>query len=93
MTRIPEGNVEHDVKGAPFGIGDLVRIIYATDETFDLKFMGKTGAIVRFNYSCSCGQSYPDNPMIGVEFTDGLIEEFWKEEIVLLRNLIGEYDS
>ena len=28
-----------------------------------------------------CGQRFPDDPMIGVRFPDGALQEFWREEL------------
>jgi len=70
-----------NVDGAPFRIGDLVRIVRLSDSTADGDFLNKYGRIVYFEYSCGCGQSYPDDPMIGIQFAGGGIAEFWKEEI------------
>ena len=65
-------------------IGDRVRIGEGTDETFDSRFRRKTGIVKRLDYSCGCGQSYPDDPMIGVSFPDGQYEEFWTEELEII---------
>jgi len=64
-----------------FKIGQTVKIIKISDETGDKKYLNKIGVVKYFDYDCGCGQSYPDDPMIGVKFADGEIEEFWKEEI------------
>jgi hypothetical protein len=69
-----------NVDGAPFRIGDLVHIVRLSDSTADADFLRKCGRIVHFEYSCGCGQKYPDDPMIGINFA-GEIAEFWKEEI------------
>ena len=82
MKKIPQGKIRKNISGAPYEISNLVKISSATDETFDHKFMGRVGAIVHYDYSCGCGQSFPDDPMIGVEFSDNMIEEFWKEEMI-----------
>lgn len=72
--------IRTDVDGAPFRIGDVVRIVRLSDSTADTDFLRKRGRIVYFEYSCGCGQKYPDDPMIGINFA-GEITEFWKEEI------------
>ena len=74
-------SIYHDVEGAPFQIGDRVFIGKGTDETFSQENLGKTGMVVYFEYSCGCGQSFPHDPMIGVRFPDGTVDEFWREEI------------
>jgi hypothetical protein len=69
-----------DIPGAPFRIGDEVQVVRLSDETAYAKFLGRCGQVLYFDYSCGCGQRYPDDPMIGVQFLDGSAE-FWKEEI------------
>ena len=66
-----------------FRIGDTVFVNSLSDETGLPKYLDQTGQIVYFNYDCGCGQSYPNDPMIGIIFSDGEIEEYWKEEIVM----------
>ena len=61
-------------------IGQMVRVIGATDDTIDVSYWGRTGKVSYFDYNCGCGQSEGD-PMIGVEFGENDIEEFWKEEL------------
>ena len=73
--------IQRDIRGAPFKIGDCVRVMSGTDETFDPRFVGRVGTVHYFEYECGCGQSYPDDPMIGVQFRGGEGEEFWKEEL------------
>ena len=72
-----------DVPGAPFRIGEAVMVVSATDETCDERCLGMRGTILFFEYSCGCGETYPDDPMIGVKFADGTREEFWREELAL----------
>ncbi|MBI2683203.1 MAG: Carotenogenesis protein CarS [Acidobacteriales bacterium] len=72
--------LRRDVPGAPFRIGQQVRVVAGTDETFDKRFLGKLGTVEYFEYNCGCGQSYPHDPMIGVRFGRKL-EEFWVEEL------------
>jgi hypothetical protein len=87
-----------DVGGAPFKIGDRVRVTRGADETFDASYKGCTGIVEYFEYGCGCGQSYPRDPMIGVRFRSGLAE-FWREELALnepkarrLRRVIASAD-
>jgi CarS bacterial SH3 domain len=75
-----------DVKGAPFKMGDWVRVIRGSDDTFDPSYKGRVGIVEYFEYGCGCGQSYPHDPMIGVRFYK-TIAEFWKEE--LIRSRVG----
>jgi hypothetical protein len=70
-----------DVPGAPFKIGTSVRVARLADETANRAWLGRTGTVKFFNYDCGCGQSFPDDPMIGVELPSGKVEEFWKEEL------------
>lgn len=51
------------------------------DDTFAIQYVGLEGRVKYFDYDCGCGQTYPNDPMIGVEFSNGEIEEFWKEEV------------
>lgn len=76
-----------DVEGAPFKIGDLVTVLDNPniDETFNYDFSGKRGAIEYFEYDCGCGQTFPDDPMIGVRFANKQIAEFWKDELQLFK--------
>ena len=69
-----------DIDGAPFCLGDKIRVVRLSDETAATEFLGYRGHVLYFDYSCGCGQTYPNDPMIGIQFTNG-IAEFWKEEI------------
>ena len=73
----------NDISGAPFNIGDSVLILNNpnNDLTFDEFFIYKKGVVKYFEYNCGCGQSFPNDPLIGVLFPDKRVEEFWKEEI------------
>jgi hypothetical protein len=73
----------YNIDGAPYKIGQKVKVLNNPniDDTFDIKFINKTGEIVFFEYDCGCGQTFPKDPMIGVKFSDGSIDEFWKEEL------------
>ncbi len=86
MKNVPQGKISKNIKGAPYEISNHVKIRFAADETFDHKFLGRVGTIVHYDYSCGCGQSFPDDPMIGVEFNDNMIEEFWKEEMIHIKD-------
>jgi hypothetical protein len=72
-----------DIDGAPYKIGQKVKVLNNPnkDDTFDMKLVDKTGEIIFFEYDCGCGQTFPTDPMIGVKFSDGSIDEFWKEEL------------
>ena len=43
--------------------------------------VGVRGTVTHLDYACGCGQSYPDDPMIGVLLDVGIREEFWREEL------------
>lgn len=70
-----------DVPGAPFKIGDRVVVSGFDDETAETKYANEIGQVVYFEYECGCGQHYPDDPMIGIQFGNAEIEEFWKTEL------------
>jgi hypothetical protein len=72
--------IRTNVDGAPFRIGELVRVARLSDSTGDADFLRKCGRVAYFEYSCGCGQSYPGDPMIGVRFLNASAE-FWKEEL------------
>jgi hypothetical protein len=69
-----------DVDGAPFKIGDVVYVVSLSDETADAEFLGRIGSVFYFDYTCGCGQTFPNDPMIGVNF-GAQKSEFWKEEL------------
>jgi antirepressor CarS-like protein len=75
------GHIHHNVSGAPFKVGERVRVTDSNDETFDPRYQDRTGIVEYFEYQCGCGQKYPNDPMIGVRFSDN-VEEFWSEELV-----------
>jgi hypothetical protein len=70
-----------DVEGSPYRIGERIIIKGSEDETFDPVYLGRTGIVKYLEYGCGCGQSYPLDPMIGVEFDNGTTAEFWREEL------------
>jgi len=77
-----------DIDGAPYKIGQKVTVTggphatsFVYDETLPVHLLGQVGVVKYFNYDCGCGQSFPDDPMIGIQFAGGLVEEFWKEEV------------
>jgi len=70
-----------NIKGAPFKIGQMVEVVKTTDDACDVRFIGAIGRIVYYDYDCGCGQTYPHDPMIGVRFDGGHVEEFWREEL------------
>ncbi|MFI5298218.1 MAG: hypothetical protein ACHREM_08985 [Polyangiales bacterium] len=73
------------VEGAPYQPGDLVTVIAAEDIDVDdvSEWIGRVGRVKYLEYSCGCGQSFPDDPMIGVKFVGGSLEEFWRGELAL----------
>jgi len=77
-----QDGIYHDVPGAPFKIGEMVRVVSFSDDTADEDLLGCRGSVLYFEYSCGCGQTFPKDPMIGVLFGERTAE-FWKEELVL----------
>lgn len=73
--------IHHDVDGAPFKIGEGVKVVSLSDDTGAVEFLGQLGQVLYFEYSCGCGQSFPNDPMIGIQFSEQTAE-FWKEELV-----------
>lgn len=71
------------VPGAPYQPGDEVAIRAAVDvEIHDVSdLIGERGVVEYLEYVCGCGQVYPHDPMIGVRFALGFLEEFWAEEL------------
>lgn len=72
--------IYQDVDGAPFKIGDVVTVSSLSDDTADAELLGQQGLVLYFEYSCGCGQKFPNDPMIGVQFGERTAE-FWKEEL------------
>ncbi len=60
-----------------------MKVILLADDTADPAFLGREGRVLYFEYTCGCGQTYPNDPMIGVKFR-GKAEEFWREELALI---------
>ena len=84
-AKYSRGPVHVDVERAPFRIGQAVRVHKIFDDAGDCTFLGKSGIIEHYEYSCGCCQSYPSDPMLGVRLPDGRLEEFWKEELRTIR--------
>lgn len=85
--------VRHDVPGAPFKIGEEITVTLAPDQDDgtltpeEVSFWnGRKAVVTYFEYSCGCGQSFPADPMIGVE-ADGHKAEFWKAELSEASNI------
>jgi hypothetical protein len=76
--------IKRHVEDAPVQTGTRVLVVGPGDETFDRAFLGKEGDVVYLEFDCGCGQTYPSDPMIGVEFANGKIEEFWFAELRVL---------
>ena len=79
--------IAHRIEGSPFQPGDRVRVVDAIDRhVHDVaEHIGRRGLVVYLEYSCGCGQRVPDDPMIGVQFTKKQTEEFWAEELALVK--------
>ncbi len=79
--RAPARLLTANVPGAPIRIGQHVTVTKAIDETCLADQIGCSGVVVHLEYSCGCGQTYPADPMIGVQLDDGRTDEFWLEEL------------
>lgn len=77
--------VREPVEGAPFQPGQVVVVVGVNDASVDNPeaWTGQVCVVDYLEYSCGCGQSYPDWPMIGVRSGDGRGEEFWPDELRL----------
>lgn len=85
--------IRHDVEGAPAKIGQKVKVTSIVDNEEPsawANMVGQEGVVDYLEYSCGCGQSYPDDPMIGVRFADGATHEFWKEELQFTPSTVSE---
>lgn len=69
------------VECSPYQPKDNVIVLRFSDDTGIQEFVGKVGVVEYLEYSCECGQSYPNDPMIGIKFPDGSLIECWSEEI------------
>jgi hypothetical protein len=76
------------VLGSPYQPGDAVRVVRSVEPagfgTDVLAWVGLQGEVVHLDYLCGCGQRYPDDPMIGVLFKNGDVQEFWHDELEAL---------
>ena len=70
-----------DIEGAPLKIGQRVRVLAPCDEAGYPDLTGLLGTVAYFEYECGCGQTFPGDPMIGVDLENGDSHEFWKEEL------------
>jgi len=57
-----------------------VRVIALTDSSLDPAYLGKVGEVVGVDRSGICGSSDAD-PFYYVQFEDGRIDGFWREEL------------
>lgn len=71
------------VEGSPYQPGDRVVVVDGIDQNIHdtSRWLGRIGTVWYLEYSCGCGQVYPDTPMIGVRFFCEGLEEFWPEEL------------
>lgn len=83
-------NIYEHVEGSPYQPGELVIITGAID-TFTypedpktcepVSYLGLHGEVKHLEYECGCGQTYPEDPMIGVLLETGEEQEFWQGEL------------
>jgi len=80
------------VEGSPYQSGQRVRVVSATDpNAYDVSGdIGVRGTVLYLEYECGSGQTYPTDPMIGVEIDGGKVEEFWSEEIEIELDARGD---
>src|SRR4030042_2560073 len=85
-TILKPSYLKFDIDSAPYKIGDKVKVLNNPnmDETFDRRFLNNICEVIYFEYDCGCGQTFPEDPMIGIKSGDGKIGEFWKEELELI---------
>jgi len=85
-TILKPSYLKFDIDGAPYKIGDKVKVNNNPnmDETFNNRFFNAICEVIYFEYECGCGQTFPEDPMIGIKSSDGEIDEFWKEELELI---------
>jgi len=83
------------VEGSPFQPGERVKFVQDSDGSADNdgELIGREGVVEYIEYSCGCGQSYPDDPMICVRFDNEKRQEFWKEELVRLEATAPQQQS
>lgn len=71
--------------GSPFQPGELVTVVASVEppgsDMSVSEYIGSSGTVEYLEYSCGCGQKFPDDPMIGVAFRNGHRQEFWAEEL------------
>lgn len=77
-------NIIFNIKGLKFKIGQNVKVVTLSDQHGNKKYVGVMGKVMYFNYDCGCGQSYPYDPMIGVQFKDKKVAEYWNEELEII---------
>lgn len=73
--------IRERVEGAPYQPGDAVQVVRVIDATTTRDNIGRRGRVEYLEYSCGSGQSYPTDPMIGVDLGAAGREEFWREEL------------
>ena len=85
-TILKPSYLKFDIDSAPYKIGDKVKVLNNPnlDDTFDKRLFNNICEVIYFEYDCGCGQTFPEDPMIGIKSGDGKIGEFWKEELELI---------
>lgn len=61
-------------------VGDIVKVVSLTDETATKKLLNKTGMVIYLDGFEGVGNTKKD-PLIGVEFENGKVDDFWTEEL------------
>lgn len=69
-----------------------MKVLSGVDETFDDSFAGKHGYVVGldFNHSVGCEVGNITDPLITLEFSDGIHGEFWREELFAITGSLDE---
>lgn len=69
----------------PFRRGQWVKVVGQTDaEIYRHECKNKVGIVREIMREAGIGDSYPDDPVIRVEFPGKKKEVFWKEELELI---------
>lgn len=86
------GLITHNIMGAPFNIGDIITYTGLSDDSESIMdnciededenaIMRLPAKVIAFDYSSGTGQSYPEDPLIKIEFSNGKRATVWSDEI------------